>query len=265
MLPTFRTLFPAPEDVADSQHLLRSLKVPDVEHRTEWAGAQQVRAAARDFRRTVFGLALVGRQGSGPGARMGVEITKGAGVQLTIDTQTGTYEQAIAAVQAAYGLNPADVAGGWPAAPPLEARPGPETLSGDDLWEGWTDRMLFDSLASLMPGARAVLRRLVELGGTASFDDVQAYFAGHPTTPIPKNRIGGTLTSVRAVRRRVGPDNRSNVLERDEGRRLYLIEPALMEGLKRAFDLADARPDLLRQDHAVRCAGRSSSGITDPV
>jgi hypothetical protein len=52
------------------------------------------------------------------------------------------------------------------------------------------------------------------------------------------------------VRRRVGPDNRSNLLERDERKRIYWIEPALLEGLQRAFDLADARPDLLRQESA---------------
>ncbi|MFD3503471.1 hypothetical protein ACFWWT_39735 [Streptomyces sp. NPDC058676] len=42
-------------------------------------------------------------------------------MQLTIDTQTDTYEQAIAAVQAAYGLNPTAVASDWPQAP----APGP--------------------------------------------------------------------------------------------------------------------------------------------
>lgn len=30
----------------------------------------------------------------------------------------------------------------------------------------------------------------------------------------------------------------------------FPLEPALLEGLKRAFDLADARPDLLRQESA---------------
>jgi hypothetical protein len=61
----------------------------------------------------------------------------------------------------------------------------------------------------------------------------------HAETPIDSKRIGGTLTSIRAVRRRVGPDNRSNFLERDDRRRIYCIEPPLLEGLKRAFDLAE--------------------------
>ncbi|WP_328980637.1 hypothetical protein [Streptomyces canus] len=169
-------------------------------------------------------------------------------MQLTIDTQTDTYEQAIAAVQAAYGLNPVAVAGSWPDAPVAVPRPGPEGLSGEDLGQGWTERMLFDTVAAVVPGARAVLRRLVEVGGTASYEEVQDHFALHPETPIDRTRIGGTLTSVRAVRRRVGPDNRSNLLERDDRRRIYWIEPALLEGLNRAFDLADARPDLLRQE-----------------
>ncbi|MFE2216603.1 hypothetical protein ACFW93_32280 [Streptomyces canus] len=63
-------------------------------------------------------------------------------------------------------------------------------------------------------------------------------------------RSGGTLTSIRAVRRRVGPGNRSNLLERDDCRRIYWIGSSLLEGLKRAFDLADARPDLLRREPA---------------
>ena len=69
----------------------------------EWTGAREVRAAAIDVRRTRPGLgpAMPGRD-HGSGTR--------EGAQLTIDTQTDTYEQAIAAVQAAYGLNPAAVA-----------------------------------------------------------------------------------------------------------------------------------------------------------
>jgi hypothetical protein len=98
-----------------------------------------------------------------------------------------------------------------------------------------------------MPRARAVLRRLVEVGGTATYDDIRKHFLNHPETPIAQGRIGGVLTSVRAERRRIGPDNNTRVLELDDRIRVYRIEPALLEGLKRAFDLADARPDLLRQ------------------
>ncbi|WP_329332823.1 hypothetical protein OG252_00580 [Streptomyces sp. NBC_01352] len=111
-------------------------------------------------------------------------------------------------------------------------RPDPVDLCGEDLWEGWTDRLPFGTVAAVMPGARTVLRRLVELGGTATFGEVQQYFAGHPTTPIEPKTIGGALTSIRAVRRRIGPDNRTNLLERDDRRRIYRIEPALLEGLK---------------------------------
>ncbi|MET7914261.1 hypothetical protein ABZU45_38535 [Streptomyces avermitilis] len=95
-------------------------------------------------------------------------------MQLTIDTQTDTYEQAIAAVQAAYGLNPAAVASSWPDAPAAVPRPGPETLSGEDLGQGWTERMLFDTVAAVVPGARAVLRRLVEVDGIASYGPLVA-------------------------------------------------------------------------------------------
>ncbi|GHE76652.1 hypothetical protein GCM10018771_68470 [Streptomyces cellulosae] len=104
------------------------------------------------------------------------------------------------------------------------------------------ERLLFDTLAALMPGPRAVLRRIADAGGTATYDDIQAHFAGHPDTAMPRNRIGGTLTFVRAVRRRIGPDNTS-LLELGDRIRVYRIEPALIEGLQRAFALADARSD----------------------
>ncbi|MEV8547686.1 hypothetical protein [Streptomyces sp. NPDC051572] len=166
-------------------------------------------------------------------------------MRLTIDTEADTYDEAIAAVQAAYGLHPV-VPAGWPDAPAVEPRPGPEDLSTDDLGEGWSDRMLFGTVAALVPGARAVLRRIADLGGTASYDEIQHYFADHPDTPIPPKTIGGTLTSIRAVRRRIGPDSRSMLLERDERARIYCIAPVLVDGHQRAFALADARPDLLR-------------------
>ncbi|MPY51968.1 hypothetical protein FPZ41_26740 [Streptomyces sp. K1PN6] len=54
-----------------------------------------------------------------------------------------------------------------------------------------------------MPGARAVLRRITELGGAASYDDVQQYFADHPTarggadTRHSHDRIGSRGTRAR--------------------------------------------------------------------
>ncbi|MDQ1042130.1 DUF6292 family protein [Streptomyces sp. V4I2] len=111
VLPTFRTVFATPQAVADvAENLVRRRQLPDVEYRTEWDGAQAVRAAARDFRRVRLGLPPVGRQETGGDGRTGSASAEGTGVQLTIDTHTDTYEQAIAAVQAAYGRNPTAVA-----------------------------------------------------------------------------------------------------------------------------------------------------------
>jgi len=74
-------------------------------------------------------------------------------------------------------------------------------LSDDDIRDGWSEQALFRMIASLLPGARAVLRQITELGGTASSDEVQQYFADRPTTPIAKAKIGGILTSIQAVQR----------------------------------------------------------------
>lgn len=60
-------------------------------------------------------------------------------------------------------------------------------------------------IASLVPGARAMLRRLTDLGGTTSFDEVQQHFAIHPTTSIATAKVGGTLTSIKAAQRHVAP------------------------------------------------------------
>ncbi|MFF5654512.1 hypothetical protein ACFY8N_39785 [Streptomyces collinus] len=166
-------------------------------------------------------------------------------MRLTIDTGTDTYEQAVAAVQAAYGLRP-DVPVAWPNAPAADPGPGPQDLADDDLADGWTDQLLFQMIASLAPGARAVLRRITELGGSASYEDVQHHFAENPTLRIPPSKIGGTLTSVKAVQRRVGPDGAGALLQRNEQARRYRIDDRLVAGLQRAFALAEARPDLLR-------------------
>ncbi|MER5576097.1 hypothetical protein [Streptomyces massasporeus] len=168
-------------------------------------------------------------------------------MRLTIDTETDSYEQAIAAVQAAFGFRP-DVPVHWLDAPAAEHRPGPEGLGADDLGGGWTDQVLFQMIASLMPRARAVLRRIAELGGTASYDEIQQHFADHPTHPIPRAKIGGSLTSVKAVQRRVHPAGGDPLLHRDERARHYRIDRVLAAGLIRAFALADSRPDLMRRD-----------------
>ncbi|MDQ1031279.1 hypothetical protein QF035_008861 [Streptomyces umbrinus] len=72
------------------------------------------------------------------------------------------------------------------------------------------------------------------------------HFADLPTGPIPPSKIGGTLTRVKAVQRRVGPDSAGPLLQRDGRAGLYHIDDVLVAGLQRAFALGDARPDLLR-------------------
>ncbi|GAX56425.1 hypothetical protein [Streptomyces olivochromogenes] len=78
--------------------------------------------------------------------------------------------------------------------PRPDPRPDPLDLAEDDLEDGWSDRALFQVIEGLMPGARAVLRRIIDLGDIASYDGIQQHFATHPTNPIPCSRIRGTLT-----------------------------------------------------------------------
>jgi hypothetical protein len=108
--------------------------------------------------------------------------------------------------------------------PAAESRPGPQHLADEDLANGWTDRLLFHVIAALTPKARAILRHITDLNGTAAYD-VQQHFADHPTQPIPLSQIGGTLTSLAAVQRRIGPAGTDPLLQRNEHTRLYRIAP----------------------------------------
>ncbi|MGW1364507.1 DUF6292 family protein [Streptomyces chartreusis] len=122
VLPTFHVFFPEPQDVADvAEHLVRTMRVPDVEYRTEWDGAREARAAVRDFRRSVFGLSPTGRREGRSTTEAGTRRAGEEGVQLTIDTQADTFERAIAAVRAAYGHSFPAPMGDWPQGTPASA------------------------------------------------------------------------------------------------------------------------------------------------
>lgn len=69
--------------------------------------------------------------------------------------------------------------------------------------------------------------------------------------PIASSRTGGKLTSIKAVQRRIGPADAGPLLQGVEQAGCYLIGDALVAGLTRAFALADARPDLLRDAGGV--------------
>jgi hypothetical protein len=87
------------ERVADvAEELVRFRRVPEVEHQEEWEGVRDVRAAADDFRRSRLGLGPFRLREDDAGSR-----TAGSGVQVTIDPHTDSYEQAVAALRAAYG------------------------------------------------------------------------------------------------------------------------------------------------------------------
>jgi hypothetical protein len=99
VVTALRTPMAAPERVADvAEDLVRLRRVPDVEHWEEWEGARDVRTAASDFRRSRLGLGPFRLREDGAGSK-----TAGSGGQVTIDTHTDSYEQAVAALRAAYG------------------------------------------------------------------------------------------------------------------------------------------------------------------
>ncbi|SNX88596.1 hypothetical protein SAMN06272735_9064 [Streptomyces sp. TLI_55] len=92
---------------------------------------EEPRAAAGAFRRAVLGLPPLGHPETATGPGRAPDAEKEQGMQLTIDTLTDTYEQALAAVQAIYGHNE-DVPHGRSLSDLGQAlRPGPENASGD--------------------------------------------------------------------------------------------------------------------------------------
>ncbi|WP_413804528.1 hypothetical protein [Streptomyces sp. OE57] len=67
-------------------------------------------------------------------------------------------------------------------------------------------------------------------------------------------KMGGTLTSVQTAQRRIAPTGAPRLLQRDERTRPYQIDRALVEGLRRAFAIADTRLELLRGEPTARVA-----------
>ncbi|WP_449352317.1 DUF6292 family protein [Streptomyces shaanxiensis] len=100
VITALRTPIADPERVADvAEELVCFRRVPDEEYREEWDGARELRVEADDFRRRQLGLGPVRLPQDNADSERGT----GAGVQLSIDTSTDTYEQVVAAVRAAYG------------------------------------------------------------------------------------------------------------------------------------------------------------------
>ncbi|WP_329264151.1 hypothetical protein [Streptomyces pseudovenezuelae] len=74
VIRALRTPIADPERVADvAEELVRFRRLPDVEYREEWDGAQEVRAAADDFRRGPTGAR------SPPATKDGIAPREGAG------------------------------------------------------------------------------------------------------------------------------------------------------------------------------------------
>ncbi|MDG9709417.1 hypothetical protein [Streptomyces sp. DH10] len=87
---------------------------------------------------------------------------------------------------------------------------------------------------------------------------IHQYFANHPADPIPPTKIGGTLTSIRAVKRRVGPAGAHQLLQRHERARPYRIDRPLLEGLQRAYASPISVPTSCDVDQSTPTAPKRS-------
>lgn len=138
-------------------------------------------------------------------------------------------------------------------APTLEARPRRHDLNDGHCGFGSTRS------PRGCPAPRAVLRRIVDRAGTATYDDLQAHISDRPDTPIPKKWIGGMLTSVRMAAASAF-DKNTRLLELDDSIRVYHIEPALIEGFSGPLPTPTAAPTSCakRQPSAGRGGTRPS-------
>jgi hypothetical protein len=161
-------------------------------------------------------------------------------MRITIDTQRDSYEDALATLQAAY-RRPVHAPGYSRVLQEL-----PAGLSDESIVAGWSEQHLFRLIAQVLPNAREVLRYLVHQGlREVPYEQVRAHFAEHPTHPIGPRRMGGTLTSVDAVRKQVSPSAYRPIVS-DEKQHVYRLDPRIAQGLRKAFEVADAHPHLLR-------------------
>ncbi|GAA2640309.1 hypothetical protein [Streptomyces axinellae] len=119
-------------------------------------------------------------------------------------------------------------------------------LSEEDLGNGWNEQLLLRVLAGMTPRAREIVRYIAEHGPVAPFDQVQDHFAHHAHPPLPREKFGGTMTSIKAAVRHCGPESRTPFLHRDERARTDTLSPAIAAAPAQAFAVLDAQPALAR-------------------
>jgi hypothetical protein len=108
----------------------------------------------------------------------------------------------------------------------------PAGLGDQPPMAGWSEQHLFRLIAQVMPNAREVLRYLAhQEQWELPNDQVRDHFAHHSAHPIGPRREGGTLTSVDAVRKQVGPASHRPVVS-DEKQRVCRLDPRIAQGLR---------------------------------
>jgi hypothetical protein len=142
-------------------------------------------------------------------------------VRITFDTADYSYEQALAKLNAAYGMSPES------------------SLGEEDLGDGWTETKLLGVIETVRPAARAVLRFVAEHAPTVSAAEVNQHFSDHVTHPLTGHQLNGVLTNLRQAARGAGAN--SQALPHRDAQRRYILAPPVAEGVLRAFAVFDAR------------------------
>lgn len=145
-------------------------------------------------------------------------------MQITIDTATDEFEDAVRALYSAYGqsyddenLEEVD----WEEEPPAEAPANAQVLPG-----GWTYKRLKRWTDYLQPGASEIVRYVAANAPEIDFDDVAIHYAKYLGVkgPVSGRVVGGAMSSGGHALRQVGKGVKSQPIDRDWARRRYVID-----------------------------------------
>ncbi|MDO3687370.1 hypothetical protein [Micromonospora sp. C28ISP2-4] len=143
-------------------------------------------------------------------------------MRVTVDTDTDSFEQAVATVYAAYGKE-FEWKGGEATTAPTQKVPhgsGSSILPG-----GWTEKKLRKWASYLQEDAQHVVRYVAAHGPEVSYDDVQDFLGKLRglTGPVDGKVLGGAMSSGGHALKYI-PGVNSQPIDRDHARRLYVID-----------------------------------------
>jgi hypothetical protein len=170
-------------------------------------------------------------------------------MRITIDTAVDTYDSALAALQAAFGVSPPPTAA--PERIRVRFQGQAAELNDEGLPGGWTEQSLYLVLSDLKANAREVIRCVAENAPMITRADVVKLLRDDPARPtLRASQIGGTMTSLKRVLRRRDEDPLA-LLDRDYNASAYLMDVEVAAAVLNIMRLIDATDQHKETDGAA--------------